>query len=98
MTGALGAHILACLLEDRNVRRVFCLVRAADEEEACRRVSKSLADRGRKPLSGREDVSCYPYDINKPCLGLKPEAHERIYLDMTHIIHVSSLDPLGAIG
>ena len=91
-TGALGAHILHELLGNIDVRRIFCLVRAGDEEEGHNRVSKSLVDRGRKPLSIDQNVFCYPYDIREPGLGLEPEAQENIYMDVTHIIHVSSSD------
>ena len=54
-TGTLGAHILHELLGNTDVRQIFCLVRAADEEEGHKRVSKSLVDRGRKQI-GRAHV------------------------------------------
>lgn len=44
-TGALGAHILEILLQDSNVARVYCLVRAESSEQASERILASLRSR-----------------------------------------------------
>lgn len=89
-TGVLGSHILDNLRNDASVTLVFCLVRAAADDEARRRVSKSLVDRGKKPLDSTELVTCYPYSADKVCLGLSEQAYEHIRSTVTHVIHVSS--------
>ncbi|KAI0479348.1 hypothetical protein GGR56DRAFT_690686 [Xylariaceae sp. FL0804] len=77
-TGALGSHLLAQLVRDARVRRIYCLVRAATPSAARHRVSEALRQRRLPPLPLEEDddedakVVCLPCsgDFAAPGLGL----------------------------
>jgi hypothetical protein len=62
-TGALGCEILGILTDDPSVITIICPVRASGEEEATRRVRKTLMSRGRKASdleNMSEKVTCIP--------------------------------------
>ena len=88
-TGALGSCILDILRNDPSVGRIFCLVRAVDDQDARVRVSDSLVDRGKQPLGASPRVSCNQYFIDRPQLGLSEESYKEILSTVTHVIHVA---------
>ncbi|ORY46225.1 hypothetical protein BCR35DRAFT_356262 [Leucosporidium creatinivorum] len=85
-TGSLGAQLLAQLLADPNVKKIYTLVRARDDEEARRRVGKSLEERG---LTGSEDQRVVPLaaDLAKESLGLEKGRYEEIVKEATAVLH-----------
>ncbi|KAL1848673.1 putative NRPS-like protein biosynthetic cluster [Diaporthe australafricana] len=90
-TGALGAHILDILLQDPNVSRIFCLVRAEGPDQARERILKSLRSRQLTIPSGEagEDskLVSLPCSLSDHKLGLSGSEWERLADETTLIIH-----------
>jgi thioester reductase-like protein len=65
-TGSLGAHLLDQLLDQEDVDKVICLVRARNDEDALKRVEESLRVRCLRPCNeGRKSaVVAYPSDLS----------------------------------
>ena len=72
-TGFLGVHILAELL-GRTGARVHCLVRAADPEEACRRLRGALESRRLWQDAMAERIVPLAGDLGSPRFGLGADA------------------------
>ena len=70
------------------MRQIVCLVRAVNEEEARKRVYKSLADKGMEPVNFTSRVVCFPSTIGTPEFGRDFE-DSGLLENLTHIIHVS---------
>ncbi|KAK7710297.1 putative NRPS-like protein biosynthetic cluster [Diaporthe eres] len=90
-TGALGAHILEILLQDSNVARVYCLVRAESPEQASERILASLRSRHlAMPSSeiGKDSklvsLAC---SLQNDKLGLAGSEWERLAGEATLMIH-----------
>lgn len=64
-TGSLGAHILATLLRDASIEKVYCLNRGAEPHA---RTLESLAERGLEVATDR--VASFSADLSKPGFGL----------------------------
>lgn len=90
-TGALGAHILAKLVFDPNVARVYALVRARDDVNARARVAESLKQRRVTTIAADlvEKIVPLASDIDKADLGLTKEQYEEIRTSATAVIAVS---------
>lgn len=92
-TGALGAHILDTLQNAGTTKKVYCLVRGADEHAAKERVSKGLEQRGLTSLltPGRanDKVEVIPAQLSDERLGLSEELYQKLARDVTCIIHVA---------
>lgn len=90
-TGALGAHILDILLQDPNVSRIYCLVRAESPDQARERTLESLRSRELAiPSSGAGKDSklvCLPCSLPDPKLGLSGSEWERLAEETTLMIH-----------
>lgn len=90
-TGALGAHILEILLQDSNVARVYCLVRAASPEQANERVLESLKSRDLAVPSAEVDedskLIALPCSLQSDKLGLAGSEWERLAGEATLMIH-----------
>ncbi|KAJ9094096.1 hypothetical protein QFC21_006197 [Naganishia friedmannii] len=87
-TGSLGAHLLHQLLEQKDVERVICLVRAKNDQDALKRVEESLQIRTLPSLKQRADkaVMAYPSDLSLPDLGLGQERYGAVRQVVTDII------------
>lgn len=85
-TGSLGAQLLAQLLADGAVKRVYCLVRARDDQEARERVGRSMEER---ELEGIEDerIVALAADLGTERLGLEEGRYERIVGEATAVLH-----------
>jgi thioester reductase-like protein len=85
-TGSLGAQLLAQLLADSSVKKIYALVRAKDDAEAVKRVGASLEERG---LSGIEDPRVVPLaaDLAREQLGLTPSDYDEIVSEATIVLH-----------
>ncbi|ETS75819.1 hypothetical protein PFICI_12763 [Pestalotiopsis fici W106-1] len=95
-TGALGAHLLHCLRESPEMRKIYCLVRAQTANAAHERVSQSLRARGLCELeqfashpSLEQKVVCLPCDIFNAHLGLSEEMRGRISQDCSIFVHAA---------
>ena len=89
-TGALGAHILAGLLDSPQVSIVHCLVRAASRKAAEERVFKALRARRKLGLNmGSPRISCHPYKLSDSILGLEEDLYNSLAIDATVIIHAA---------
>lgn len=92
-TGFLGTHILALLLQDPNVSKIFCLVRANHPNDAAQRVSESLKSRGLL-ISDDPDIQdsrlvCLPCSLAEPRLGLSEADWNQLTSQATILIHTA---------
>ena len=89
-TGALGAHILAGLLDSPQVSIVHCLVRAASRNAAEERVFKALRARRKLGLNmGSPRITCHPYKLSDSILGMEVDLYNSLALHATVIIHAA---------
>ena len=89
-TGALGAHILAGLLDSPQVSIVHCLVRGASRTAAKERVFKALRARRKLGLNmGSPRIACHPYKLSDSILGLEEELYNSLALHATVVIHAA---------
>lgn len=91
-TGSLGAHIVAQLVQDPSIDRVYCFVRAQDESSATRRTAESLISRKiyhSLPLELRRKVISLPADLSKPDLGLPEPTYREITSSLRTVIHAA---------
>ncbi|MQY33685.1 Linear gramicidin synthase subunit D [Streptomyces sp. RB17] len=99
-TGFLGSYLLR-ELTTRTGARVHCLVRAADEPDATRRLR---ATAGRYRLDGRIDwsrVRAVPGDLSRPGLGLSGPAYDTLAgtVDVVHhaAAHINFVLPYASV-
>ncbi|MCJ1435793.1 hypothetical protein MMC27_005168 [Xylographa pallens] len=89
-TGALGAHILDQLRSDESVRKIVCLVRAANLEAAHARINKSLVFRKKEELQTLDPkVVCIIGKLGEQYLGLSEEDYASLQRETTIIIHAA---------
>ncbi|KAK9776034.1 putative gluconokinase [Seiridium cardinale] len=89
-TGSLGAHIVAKLVRDPTVERVYCLVRAKDTESALRRTTESMTLRKvyhDLSLAERRKIFSIPSDFSRNDLGLDISVYREICSSLRAIIH-----------
>ncbi|KAL1856436.1 putative NRPS-like protein biosynthetic cluster [Diaporthe australafricana] len=91
-TGSLGAHIVAQLVQDPSIDRIYCFVRAKDESSAAKRTAESLILRKlyhSLPLQLRRKVISLPVDLSKPDLGLPEQTYREITSSLRTVIHAA---------
>lgn len=91
-TGSLGAHIVAQLVQDSSIERIYCFVRAQDESSAAKRTAESLISRKlyhSLPLQLRTKVISLPVDLSKPDLGLPESTYCEITSSLRTVIHAA---------
>ena len=86
-TGSLGAHILAQLIPQENIKTIYCLVRAASQPAAHNRVFATLAAKRLGPFSNYSKVVCLPADLSKSDLGLDATVTDHLRKTLTILIH-----------
>lgn len=89
-TGSLGAHAVSILAEKPTTKRVYCLVRAKDVQDADRRVRQSLSERRllhTLSAAARAKILSYPSDFAQAQLGLNSSQYEDISGNITHLLH-----------
>lgn len=89
-TGSLGAHVVAQLAATPDVKRIYCLVRAASSRVAHLRVVKSMQERAvydTLPFLSRQKILALPSNLAEQDLGLGPELYSQIANEITGIIH-----------
>ncbi|MBM3458840.1 MAG: AMP-binding protein, partial [Armatimonadetes bacterium] len=100
-TGFLGARLLRELLS-RTEAEIFCLIRAAGETDARRRIRAAVEGSGPALTSAEaERVRCRVGDLTVPRFGLAAREWDRLALDVDTIHHcaaqVHSLLPYSAL-
>ncbi|TVY83631.1 Non-canonical non-ribosomal peptide synthetase FUB8 [Lachnellula suecica] len=85
-TGSLGAHILAQLLQNDNVNRIYCLVRANSPEAALDRVLSTLAAK-HLPFKNISKIMALPASLDRPDIGLESGLLDDVRRSLTKIIH-----------
>lgn len=91
-TGSLGAHIVANLVSQPSVRKVYCLVRAPSKEVARFRVRDSLRERltyHKLTFSARSKIVALPSDFGYANLGLEQGEYDEISGSITHLLHLA---------
>ncbi|MFJ5293925.1 amino acid adenylation domain-containing protein [Streptomyces sp. NPDC088348] len=85
-TGFLGSFILREVL-DRTAAEVFCLVRAADPDEALKRIHRTMDGYGlwEERFAGR--IVPVPGDLEQPLLGLAQERFDHLARQVDAIFH-----------
>ena len=95
-TGFLGAFLLQAVL-DQTRARVWCLVRAADEAAAMKRICRSLAGYGIRSEDLAERVIAVPGDLERSLLGMPAERFDELAGLIDAIYHngarVNLMDP-----
>ncbi|MET8685721.1 thioester reductase domain-containing protein [Streptomyces sp. NPDC004732] len=89
-TGYLGSHLLLDLLRQGDAH-VVCLVRAADDAAAERRIGDALAGFD-QPWTAevRRRVTVLAADLRQPCLGLSQEVWDGLAQDVDSIVNVAA--------
>lgn len=87
-TGSLGVYILARLLRDPSVKKVFCLVRACSERNALDRVLTSFSSRS-LPIVSAYKIAAFPSVLGSEDLGLPRAIIDELHDTLTHVIHAA---------
>jgi phthiocerol/phenolphthiocerol synthesis type-I polyketide synthase E len=85
-TGFLGAHLLDELMH-RTGAHVHCLVRAADEAQAFRRVREALQSRKLWRDGMEERIAAHPGELGEPRFGLSEEAWQDLARRVDAVYH-----------
>jgi carbohydrate kinase (thermoresistant glucokinase family) len=91
-TGSLGAHVVARLVRDPAIQRVYCLVRASSVESAQLRVISSMKERRVYhvlPLLQRRKILAIPSDFGKTDLALSSKMYQRLLMEVGIVIHLA---------
>lgn len=92
VTGSLGAHVVANLVSQPSVHKVYCFVRAPNKQSARYRVRESLRERlayHKLSLSARSKIVALPSSFGDANLGLEPSDYEEVSSSITHLIHLA---------
>ncbi|PZO17593.1 MAG: short-chain dehydrogenase [Leptolyngbya foveolarum] len=89
-TGFLGAFLLQELL-DRTQADIFCLVRAADEDKAAKRLKENLQTYGLWQSTYQGRIVPVVGDLAQPLLGLDPLKFEQLAEKIDAIYHNGAL-------
>jgi len=89
-TGFVGMEVLARYLE-RGDRRITCLIRADDDQDARRRLDAVLHNLfGRGAARYRRRVEAFASDLTAPDLGLRAARRDELSERVTTIIHCAA--------
>jgi thioester reductase-like protein len=88
VTGAVGRELLSRMVRVPRTR-VVCLVRAATDEEADKRLSETIDELTHEPLSGEERsrVTAIRGDVTRERLGLDVARWDALAAQTTRIVH-----------
>lgn len=86
-TGSLGAHILAQLLANDNIAKVYCLVRASSPSKALDRILSTLAAKQLLPFQNTHKIVALPSSLGQADLGLSASHLEDLKNSLTKVIH-----------
>ena len=87
-TGSLGAHLLAQLVKQENVSRIWALVRATSPKNAAERVTSALQARS-LALSPSEEakIIALPVDLGHSDLGLPEDTIREMKSGLSLVVH-----------
>ncbi|BCS22828.1 putative NRPS-like protein biosynthetic cluster [Aspergillus puulaauensis] len=85
-TGSLGIYILSRLMQKRNVKRIYCLVRASNTSNALDRILSNLASRS-LPMVNVSKIVALPSQLGSENLGLSPSVLSELRVSLTKVIH-----------
>lgn len=85
-TGSLGIYILSRLMQKRNVKRIYCLVRASSTSNALDRILSNLASRS-LPMVNVSKIVALPSQLGSESLGLSPSVLSELRASLTKVIH-----------
>ena len=91
-TGSLGAHIVAQLVHDPSIDRIYCFVRAQDESSATKRTAESLISRKlyhSLPIKLCRKIISLPIDLSRPDLGLSDSKYREVTSSLRTVIHAA---------
>lgn len=89
-TGSLGAHVVAKLVLDPSVSRVYCFVRAKSDADAASRVKSSMLQRRvyhSLSLTQRRKMISLAADLSDEKLGLSSTAYDEVTANLRSVIH-----------
>lgn len=86
VTGFFGAFLLDAFLNNKDVKRIYCLVRAKGEAEGMARIVKALNGYDLS-TKGLERVHVIVGDLGKPRLGMTEEQFMQVGLDVDILVH-----------
>jgi thioester reductase-like protein len=89
-TGSLGAHVVAQLIVQNHVKKVYCPVRASSNFNAGIRVIRSLRERSlyhNLALAARAKIVALPSNFGDAQLGLDEETYSQVSSEITSLIH-----------
>ncbi|CCX33974.1 hypothetical protein FPQ18DRAFT_124893 [Pyronema domesticum] len=89
-TGSMGAHILSTLLHRADVKKVYCLVRASDLDNAASRINSALSRAHLLELLSEEQkakILALPSDLSDEHLGVPLRTYNTILSHTTAVIH-----------
>ncbi|RYP62047.1 hypothetical protein DL769_007472 [Monosporascus sp. CRB-8-3] len=85
-TGYLGTHVLAALLQNPNISRIYCLNRGSDAQERQEAALHELVN-GAQPLLQR--LRYMTVELGKPLLGLGQSDYDRLAAEVEVIVYNS---------
>ncbi len=89
-TGFVGAFMLNELLSETEAQ-VYCLVRAASQEEGLKRIEKALQNYRLSNPSFTHRITVLKGDLDRPFLGLEKELFDALSREIDTIFHVGAL-------
>ena len=92
-TGFVGAHVLAALMEvdwGARGRSVWCLVRAADDAAAARRVRAALQRYGLRSECQEWVRGVATPSLSDPLMGLPPDMYAALGSHVTCVLHLAA--------
>ncbi|CAG8590553.1 1859_t:CDS:1, partial [Scutellospora calospora] len=90
VTGSLGSFILRDLLKNPNVLKVYCLVRASDENNGWARLKNSFEQRNLDTsLLSKQQVIILPCDLGDSKFGQTEKIYSKLVQEVTQIYHVA---------
>ncbi|EME44394.1 hypothetical protein DOTSEDRAFT_88564 [Dothistroma septosporum NZE10] len=91
-TGSFGAHVVARLASQANVRKIYCLVRASSTSNALARVESSLRSRrvyDNLAIEALQKLVAVPSNFSSGDLGLNRGLYDEIAHNITHLLHLA---------
>ncbi|RYP10073.1 hypothetical protein DL765_008227 [Monosporascus sp. GIB2] len=85
-TGYLGSHVLAALLRNPNIARIYCLNRGSDAQERQEAALHELVN-GAQPLL--QKLRYMTVELGKPLLGLGRNDYDRLAAEVEVIVYNS---------
>lgn len=92
-TGFIGSYLLADLLENKDIGRIYILSRKVDknnEKERLFTAFEKFSVPGHERLAAATNISVIQGDITQPCLGISDAAFEELCSEVDVIHHIAA--------